>query len=972
MGEKAKEIIQYLKKKITKYLIIGAIVIVAFVVVVIGGGYLLTLDDGIWDDEENAPKAYRNNVTVTGNGLKTDIVPILEQALKNSLGYPDEEIEKIHKKFEDMGYTDEELEMAIIREEMKILGLEELLKDVEKVEDINVPQLIWELNKDMYRKYLDKYEQLEYLMNAEMVTKMPYINTLGADKVNGKIYFDRYIDGSSSPRRLSYIDETQFDALVSQKSANVLNYFTITENNEVKVAYYKKESVTITTNDASVDISEYDSRVTNEAGSFTEDGYEVRTIPYNTMIPAKYTMPFEFLWALLVITEDYDFVEGLAKLAYDSEIIISIYDSISESTVITEYDYSKTQVRYSQVKTKQPMTKKTLNKDDIEEWEDQGYIYFPLEETENPKYIARGDKVENLEEVTSTVQEDTKVDCKITKEVYSYMDAMEIKVTYANVWAVEYKTEYNSLVDGHKKEDGVADNVTDSTQGEETETDIVNSKKTDQVIRETEQGEKIVQPKGQRFIAPNGTPVSKTIEETTVEVITYKGDVWYKSKKSPVKIKETTYSYSTIYVNDPSRTETREKTNVEGELDEDGKKVSENFSSLFNSSPNQGYLLPNREWLMDILEGNSETSDMLDLTKYLLNKATGKDYYKLDGFDFTGIFNITEIGGLYGGSIEEQLWVALKKAGYSDIAAAAVLGNVYAESGIRSNNLQDSYETSLKMSDEQYTEAVDSGAYTNFANDEAGYGLAQWTSSGRKQGLYAYAQDKGVSISDPVMQIEYLLAEISGSGANGHATYQMSKGRYGYTYDKWANATSIEEATKAFCYVFERPSEEYAHIDKRIEYANKFYNQYQGVTEITSSVGNIELTGENKQKMEEMLNDAIRIANDNRYGYSQAKRYDEFYYDCSSLVQRLYTKYFNISVPITTADYSNYNGYYIGNPTSVTLMPGDVLWRQGHVTLYIGNGNYVAAHTDQKPKADQITVYRDTPSKYTRVYRFIK
>lgn len=53
-------------------------------------------------------------------------------------------------------------------------------------------------------------------------------------------------------------------------------------------------------------------------------------------------------------------------------------------------------------------------------------------------------------------------------------------------------------------------------------------------------------------------------------------------------------------------------------------------------------------------------------------------------------------------------------------------------------------------------------------------------------------------------------------------------------------------------------------------------------------------------------------------------------------------------------------------------MPGDVLWRQGHVTLYIGNGNYVAAHTDQKPKADQITVYRDTPSKYTRVYRFIK
>ena len=124
-----------------------------------------------------------------------------------------------------------------------------------------------------------------------------------------------------------------------------------------------------------------------------------------------------------------------------------------------------------------------------------------------------------------------------------------------------------------------------------------------------------------------------------------------------------------------------------------------------------------------------------------------------------------------------------------------------------------------------------------------------------------------------------------------------------------------------------------------------------------------------------MLNEAVRIANDDRYGYSQDKRNQEFYYDCSSLVQRLYSQYFGISVPSTTAGYPSYSSYDLGSPSSVTLQPGDVLWRRkgtkGHVTIYLGDGNYVAAHTDKYAQADQISVYQDSPSNYTNVYRFI-
>lgn len=54
---------------------------------------------------------------------------------------------------------------------------------------------------------------------------------------------------------------------------------------------------------------------------------------------------------------------------------------------------------------------------------------------------------------------------------------------------------------------------------------------------------------------------------------------------------------------------------------------------------------------------------------------------------------------------------------------------------------------------------------------------------------------------------------------------------------------------------------------------------------------------------------------------------------------------------------------------------GEEKVNRGHVTIYIGNGQYVAAHGRQgeyaRNPAKQISVYEDKPSKYMYVYRFI-
>ena len=45
---------------------------------------------------------------------------------------------------------------------------------------------------------------------------------------------------------------------------------------------------------------------------------------------AKYTIPFEYLWALLVEGEDYKFVERVANLAYNTEFATPTIEEVEK------------------------------------------------------------------------------------------------------------------------------------------------------------------------------------------------------------------------------------------------------------------------------------------------------------------------------------------------------------------------------------------------------------------------------------------------------------------------------------------------------------------------------------------------------------------------------------------------------------------------------------------------------------------
>lgn len=165
-------------------------------------------------------------------------------------------------------------------------------------------------------------------------------------------------------------------------------------------------------------------------------------------------------------------------------------------------------------------------------------------------------------------------------------------------------------------------------------------------------------------------------------------------------------------------------------------------------------------------------------------------------------------------NIHDKLMAQIK----NEFGVYALMGNLKAESGLKANNLQNTGNTKLNMTDEEYTEMVDNGLYTHFVNDGKGYGLAQWTYYSRKQNLLDYAKKVGKSIGDEDMQIEFLLNEI--------------KGYQGVWY-ALVNAKSIKAASDVVLTKYERPADQSDKVKElRASYGKVIMNELVGGQEM--------------------------------------------------------------------------------------------------------------------------------------------
>ena len=176
----------------------------------------------------------------------------------------------------------------------------------------------------------------------------------------------------------------------------------------------------------------------------------------------------------------------------------------------------------------------------------------------------------------------------------------------------------------------------------------------------------------------------------------------------------------------------------------------------------------------------------------------------------------------------QSIYTQLINAGLSKAGACGVLGNMNAESAMRANNAQDGM---TKLSDAEYTSGVDNGTYTNFVRDAVGYGLCQWTYWTRKQALYNFAKQKGVSIGDEAMQVEFAIQELQNN--------------YPVLWSFLCTTENVHDAAGRVCTEFERPAVN--NINARASYALRYFEELSDDPNAESSAPTIPSTSDTEE-----------------------------------------------------------------------------------------------------------------------------
>ena len=173
---------------------------------------------------------------------------------------------------------------------------------------------------------------------------------------------------------------------------------------------------------------------------------------------------------------------------------------------------------------------------------------------------------------------------------------------------------------------------------------------------------------------------------------------------------------------------------------------------------------------------------------------------------------------LRGKDTAEKIWNFFLDEGFSIYGIAALMGNLFAESGLDPKNLQNSCEKRLNYTDATYTAAVDNGTYKNFANDGAGYGLPQFTFPSRKEGLYKYAKAAGKSIEDLETQLLFMVKEM--------------KKDFKSIYAALKTASDVKVASDLVLIKYEAPKDQSDAVKrKRAEYGQEYFNRFSGAGE---------------------------------------------------------------------------------------------------------------------------------------------
>lgn len=291
------------------------------------------------------------------------------------------------------------------------------------------------------------------------------------------------------------------------------------------------------------------------------------------------------------------------------------------------------------------------------------------------------------------------------------------------------------------------------------------------------------------------------------------------------------------------------------------------------------------------------------------NRTWCMTIYEMDWNELYEGFSLGLSGGSasgYASANEVLIWNYLLDLVGNPYGVAGLMGNLWAESNLSSINLQDGYESVSGFTDESYTQAVDAGSYTNFTSDRYGYGLAQWTDPSRKANLLTFARNRGTSIGDLDMQLDFLAREL-----NGGSVMAALQG-----------AASVKEASDTVLTRFENPADQSDSVKQTRAERGQYYYDLFG--------------GRRAEELTEMQKKVVEIAmNSADYGIAANAGY------CQAWAAYVYAK---AGLPIDNSSCARVSGERYGVSDDWSTIPaGAAVYgysssQYGHVGIYVGYG----------------------------------
>lgn len=149
---------------------------------------------------------------------------------------------------------------------------------------------------------------------------------------------------------------------------------------------------------------------------------------------------------------------------------------------------------------------------------------------------------------------------------------------------------------------------------------------------------------------------------------------------------------------------------------------------------------------------------------------------------------------LVGADNPSKVWNYFIAKGLKQEQVAGIMGNFRQESGFRPTAQQD-------------------GSSDPFPKNEVGFGIAQWTFTGRQQPLVNLANSKSLPPTDLGVQLDYVWQELTGSFSNALRNLK--------------NTNSVADATFAFHRDYEISADTMQMIQGRIKFGQEFFDKYK-------------------------------------------------------------------------------------------------------------------------------------------------